>query len=335
MYSRLNYLRLLLAWAVMAFHLHVLQFPLAGPLAVWCFFVISGFLVSKILYEKYRHRPGDFIRNRFLRIFPTYWVALAIGVLLGVLQPDGIANFSSMPVRYQEWLRNIVIFGLDSPPRVVGPAWSLAIELNWYLIFFIGSFLPRKWLLVFLAANLVLPLVIVFLFDDTVYKLGAGFAFSLGALAYHSDFRVPKTVQIAAALLVPVMLFVMPIYCGVSAFAMKSPGANASMLGVAVMLFAALPWFAGGDKSGRLSNLAGELSYPIFVLHPFAGWLAARWLENPGYGWPLLCVATLICLMMSIVVVWLVERPIAMVRSRIRDRSPRSKQIPAATSPLP
>ena len=48
--------------------------------AVQCFFIISGYYMALILNEKYRG-PGStktFYGNRFLRLFPAYWVTLFV-----------------------------------------------------------------------------------------------------------------------------------------------------------------------------------------------------------------------------------------------------------------
>lgn len=85
-------LRLLLAFGVL--ETHVFQFlgqPVTGGVglvsghdAVLIFFIISGFYMALILHEKY-NRPGDygqFLLQRFLRLYPAYLVVL--GVLVGM-----------------------------------------------------------------------------------------------------------------------------------------------------------------------------------------------------------------------------------------------------------
>lgn len=53
--------------------------PSAGLLAVGGFFVLSGFLIARS-YESVG-RPGRFLWHRFLRIFPGFWVCLAVTAL--------------------------------------------------------------------------------------------------------------------------------------------------------------------------------------------------------------------------------------------------------------
>ncbi|MFT4572499.1 MAG: peptidoglycan/LPS O-acetylase OafA/YrhL, partial [Candidatus Binatia bacterium] len=174
MYSRLNYLRFVLAWAVLAYHAFLPAFPMAGMLAVWCFFLISGFLVSNILYGRYNNRPKDFLTNRFLRIFPTYWTALFLGLCLVLYQadtPPGLPFELFAPSTFIQWWRNIFLFGSAGThifQWVVAPAGSLSLELTWYLILFVGSFFPRKWLLTFLFAMLTVPFILALHFDESI-----------------------------------------------------------------------------------------------------------------------------------------------------------------------
>ena len=78
-------LRLLLAISVITTHCGpCLGFsPLGGVEAVQTFFMISGFYMAMILTEKYRG-PGSyrsFLINRFLRIYPLYWIALILTLI--------------------------------------------------------------------------------------------------------------------------------------------------------------------------------------------------------------------------------------------------------------
>jgi len=65
-----------------------------GQLAVEAFFIISGFYIALILNEKYIKVNNSywlFISNRFLRIFPYYWLVLIITLVCAL----SITNFGS------------------------------------------------------------------------------------------------------------------------------------------------------------------------------------------------------------------------------------------------
>jgi peptidoglycan/LPS O-acetylase OafA/YrhL len=69
-----------------------------GPGAVWLFFVISGFLITTALSEKYSDAGGlrHFYWNRAIRLFPSYWTWLI--VIIG-LQSLALPHFDApMPI---------------------------------------------------------------------------------------------------------------------------------------------------------------------------------------------------------------------------------------------
>src|SRR6267154_1532992 len=84
-YMSMGLLRLIFALFVLIYHCG--QFDsigfMQGPEAVQSFYIISGFYMGLILNEKYvtANSYKLFISNRFLRIFPTYWIVLVLIVL--------------------------------------------------------------------------------------------------------------------------------------------------------------------------------------------------------------------------------------------------------------
>ncbi|MCB1844568.1 MAG: acyltransferase, partial [Halioglobus sp.] len=275
MYMRLNYLRFLLAWTVLAFHANFFAIPLAGQLAVWCFFLISGFLVSEILYDTYRNRPGDFLKNRFLRIYPVYWVSFALGLALIIFLPhvsrEGVANLY-WPQAYRQWFWNLTLFGASAEAGFMWtarPAWSLAVEMQWYILLFVGSFIPRSLLLGFFVLVLATPAILHFQFEEKYLTNGAGYCFALGALAYHLKPRIHPLIQGISLALLPLFLFATPLYLQINAFEFSNTWVWLHFMIVPLLLFLALPWLSKKSKTSRLSELTGQLSYPLFLTHTY------------------------------------------------------------------
>ncbi|MCB1211798.1 MAG: acyltransferase family protein, partial [Verrucomicrobiales bacterium] len=81
-------MRLLLAAAVVIGHTAPIDWlPMAGAgMAVKLFFVVSGFYMGMILTEKYADQLSGrwlFYSNRFLRIYPLFWIVLILEVVSG------------------------------------------------------------------------------------------------------------------------------------------------------------------------------------------------------------------------------------------------------------
>jgi hypothetical protein len=56
-----------------------------GWIAVEAFYIVSGFLITLVLVEKYRDRLFLFYSNRVLRLYPIYWICLILCLLVNVL----------------------------------------------------------------------------------------------------------------------------------------------------------------------------------------------------------------------------------------------------------
>lgn len=90
-------LRFLLAVSVILAHagkLFGFEF-VGGRIAVETFFMISGFYITLILNEKYIKANNSyklFITNRFLRLYPLYWVALILTLVCAAFIPNYTAN---------------------------------------------------------------------------------------------------------------------------------------------------------------------------------------------------------------------------------------------------
>jgi peptidoglycan/LPS O-acetylase OafA/YrhL len=123
-----------------------------GPLGVRLFFVLSGFLISSILFRcRDRIETGDetrgrmlrrFYLRRILRIAPVYYATLAV-----------ISIPPLLPVRetlcwHATYLSNVSIMLSHHWDRYDAHLWSLAVEEQFYLLWpWLALFLPRKHLL--------------------------------------------------------------------------------------------------------------------------------------------------------------------------------------------
>ena len=123
-----------------------------GYLGVNLFFVLSGFLITRILVQTRENRDyfSTFFRRRSLRIFPLYYAYLGSMILIyypyskwRVGEPYQI---DSHFLWYLAYASNIFWNPLDDPGLT--HLWSLAIEEQFYLVWpLVVFFTPRRWLL--------------------------------------------------------------------------------------------------------------------------------------------------------------------------------------------
>lgn len=133
--------------------------PPLGFFGVRVFFVISGYLITNLLIaERDRSgtvRLGRFYFRRTLRIFPAYYAMLAV-----------VAWAAIAPGAHWGWL--VAYASNFGPPQpvVLGHAWSLGVEEQFYLVWpvvvLIGG--RKAGLRIALGAILIMPIVRVLAF---------------------------------------------------------------------------------------------------------------------------------------------------------------------------
>jgi peptidoglycan/LPS O-acetylase OafA/YrhL len=163
--------------AVFAVHLYAPIFG-GGGWGVDLFFVLSGFLITKLLYEEY-DRVGAvdlraFYSRRFFRLQPAMAVLLLSAWITSytTFEPDG--DLIRRQVAYTGLLSgNLWALGEGFADRpVLGHTWSLGLEEQFYLVWpLLLAFLPAvafahprrflKIVAVFTAASIVVGRVVV------------------------------------------------------------------------------------------------------------------------------------------------------------------------------
>jgi peptidoglycan/LPS O-acetylase OafA/YrhL len=149
-------IRLLLAALVLLTHTagYPQGWPDLGLVAVMAFFAISGYLMPAAFERNYAgasfvRRSWRYALNRALRIFPLYWVVLALAIYLHA--DAGHPAFDHALDHPQVFAQNILLLGLNQAEvwgheiHFIGPAWTLDIELQYYVLIPFLVFAYRRW----------------------------------------------------------------------------------------------------------------------------------------------------------------------------------------------
>lgn len=131
-------LRFLLAFIVVLFH--ITRYVFLGHWAVYVFFMLSGYWVSRMYVEKYQNMPNsyfEYIKSRLLRLYPVNFLALVSGSIMAYFYSDYLLFFFSNSV-FKIILNSfsqIFFLGCNiSKNLLLPPAWSLDIELQFYIL---------------------------------------------------------------------------------------------------------------------------------------------------------------------------------------------------------
>jgi peptidoglycan/LPS O-acetylase OafA/YrhL len=273
------------------FYHSALGFP-GGYVGVDVFFVISGYLITKIIYDlalEKRFSLLDFYSRRIRRLFPalfTMLLAVTCWSATHMIWTD-LRNFGGSLVAAATYLAN-VFFYLSSGyfveaarTRPLLHTWSLGIEEQFYiivpfLIFGLARFVPRRLHVPLIAGLSVLSFALCvwltrhatnaafYLLPSRAWELGLG-----GALAIWAPpvYRFHWLSQLLCAAGVAAILFAVLTFGAGTPF----PGWAAAFptMGTAAVLSA-------GGKSGALIErllatppftFVGKISYSLYLWH--------------------------------------------------------------------
>jgi len=267
---------------VVVFH-HVTRIEV-GKAPVLVFFALSGYWVHRVWTARYastRHPWLTFAVSRWWRIAPV--MALAGAACLAAMVATGDALVPAVlahPVR-QAFSTLFVLGYAQMPVRPIGPAWSLDIEMQFYLVAPLLALVVRRTgalaaLLVGALANVAgLALYPELALDTFVVP------FVLGMVAAQHQWRVSPRVGEAGqalAILLVAAIWLSPWREGLLGSAAGSWWPQLNM-GLAVLL---LPQalVSVQSRGGPRDGLWADQSYIVYMLH----WPAIVLLR--GIAWP-------------------------------------------------
>jgi peptidoglycan/LPS O-acetylase OafA/YrhL len=300
---------------------HLWDGMIHGPAAyaVWGFFALSGFLMTNVLQRKYGSSAEglvDFGVNRFLRIFPAYWVACALGALAIWILPRHGINLTALnpqfawPQGWSTWLSNAALIPLPVSGLFVPVSGALAVEVGAYLLMPLMAFSrPAAWL------GLILSLVL---------NCSHGFAPATFAVRY-SSFLTAFWVFAFGALLVhyrPVLrrleaplLSVLAWLANGLVWLWYDPWPWSYGLYFSVLLSGWVALSLASRKTGEIDGWFGDFSYPVYLFHTVAGVFV--WLFMPQQRTlPFFLVSFAVTMLVSWLVVVGIDRRIDGLKRR-------------------
>lgn len=323
-------LRAIAVISVLLFHLGYLT---NGYLGVDIFFVISGFLITNIIYTSAHKNEFSIIKfyeRRIRRIFPLLFLICLIALLAGivVMLPEDLENLSQSVIASNFSINNILMYitsgnywATRNDFKPLMHTWSLGIEEQYYIIYpFIFYFLQRtkaKYS-VYIVAILTVVSLSAFLiqsdFSSKFYLIQYRFfELSIGGLGaiylYHLDSEKPKfnSYWLYVSITITILLVAVPILS-------IKPFLNVLItLSTAGILVIGSQYFnKKGIYNTMFGNKAivgiGKISFSVYMWHQLIFAFARyTFIEEMTVLWSM--ILTLITLGLSIVTYNLIENP--------------------------
>jgi peptidoglycan/LPS O-acetylase OafA/YrhL len=378
---KLGTIRFLLALSVVAAHVRNLPFSveLGSLLAVQAFYVISGFLIALVWTNKYRRQPRGlllFYTNRAARIYILYWVVLVLSIVLAQIIKTTTHNypayFGSQPhalLPYRIFI-NAFIFGSswaywlgfddssglyftmdfttsDYPVwglMALAPAWTLDLELTFYLLAPLLVNLRLRYIFGLIAASLIARFAWYAMGHDIDPWNYRFFPFEIGLfLAGVATYRVWSALEWKPNSAVLAILFLGLVISILDYSDLGlSHGAYASFAYLFVFA-AAIPYVFELTKSWKVDRFLADMSFPLYLAHwPVSGiWFYFRDYLHLSSIWPnyLGLVPAILSVAAAALLVIFVERPVEKWRqSRLtqqKDAAPVAAAVSAAPEMVP
>jgi peptidoglycan/LPS O-acetylase OafA/YrhL len=314
-----------------------------GTYAVFGFYVLSGYLMTFIMHHNYGyHLEGRkrFVINRLLRIYPPYYMAILISIVLLWVFGDQVTQFKStiyMPSNFWEYMQNIfLVFPPRAEPRLSPPTWALTIELFYYACICWGISKSKKITWFWLVGSVLFTIFLLWTKAPWVERYftisAASLPFSMGAIIYHYKDELSKWFK-QLKLNNPLMWMGLMCLNFLTFYSIETitdipvtlwVGFYINLIILACLLIVLLE-FKSEKISRKVDSTIGNYSYPIYLVHYQAGALLFGLLGNylevaflTAKGMLFLLLSILITFIISYLIIQFIDRPIERVRRKIK-----------------
>jgi peptidoglycan/LPS O-acetylase OafA/YrhL len=281
----------------------------SGAAGVDLFFALSAFLITSILLREQEESGGISLRRfylrRILRIWPLYFLLIAVGIVLAHTMAK-----QSLPwyyvAGYLLFVGNWVHAVFGRPESICSPLWTVSIEEQFYLIWpLLMKMLRRR--------GMIVAAIVTFLLA-TVCRVGFMLAGSSGGFIYYGS--VSRCDSLALGILLALFADRLPRltrsvrwlllaggllgWVASSAWLNEQPGpVDIRMvlgrlivsLAAGAILYACLHSHSKLVRGEWVVRL-GKISYGLYMLH-LTGILIMLSLFHPVWGWQLLATKAL------------------------------------------
>lgn len=312
--------RFVLSLFVAISHLWAGMFGGPAAYAVWGFFVLSGFLMTEILRNKYGFTIKGLQRyafNRFLRIFPLYYLTFIVGILsIWILTKHGVKLTSLNPQFYlpesiSSWFANLTLLPLSNiGGRPVPVSGALAVEIGSYILIPLMAYSRNAaWLGTFLS----LILNFKYGMDVTAFParysdfLTGYFAFAVGTLINHYKNELEQIVMPKISLLI------WGIHCLLIGVINTWPWTYGLYVSVILSAWVVISLYK--IEISKIDTLLGDLSYPVYLVHTtVAAWFLLTFDQSRSFTF--FIVSFVVTIFISWILLIVFDHPIQKLKKK-------------------
>lgn len=243
-----------------------------GRAGVDLFFIISGYIMCYVTFNK-RVEVFSFIKARFVRIVPLYWVLTTIALIASFIRPDLVNSTTALKVS----ILDSYFLWPGSSYYLIENGWTLSYEFYFYFIFSLGLFFSstlKYWLpSIILFSSVLLGVLYQFIGDYSQFLTDSMLLeFVYGIIVFSLHQKIKFNTYISVLLLFfAISLLVYENLNGVFT------DIRAVNFGIPFLIFfiamlsleETLQRFRNNTFS-RIIGCIGDSSYSLYLIHPFA-----------------------------------------------------------------
>ena len=331
-------LRAIAVTSVVVYHAFPRTLP-GGFIGVDIFFVISGYLISGILFKEFESATfsySEFYDRRIARIFPALISMLFAFFVVGwaAMQPADFARLGKEANAGALFIANLALwretgyFDIGSNAKPLLHLWSLGIEEQFYILWpvLLSSTRHKRGLLLRAsvlvgALSFIVNVATIKLYPDAAFYSPASriwelmFGSILAYVALHHGDKLTRGQNIRSVfgfVCISASLFVFDSSTSFPGWAALAP-----VFGSVLLISSPDAWPNRSALSFRLARWIGWISYPLYLWH----WPVLYFVTN--YGWlskygdtTSRAIAMAISVLLSVGTYALIEKPIRFGRLR-------------------
>jgi peptidoglycan/LPS O-acetylase OafA/YrhL len=252
-----------------------LELGMNAGFAVMFFYIISGFLISTGLSNKYPATglgTRRFYQSRFIRIFSLYWPTLLLMFVafnfwgwFGALSVgDKFTNLFIVGMDWRIMFASYPDWHWDAAAPFFHQAWTLGAELTFYLA---APFILRSWKI---ALSLLVASAAVrgYLIETTVFDGRWTYLFLPSTFLFFLIGHFAQAISRRWTMLRSGKCGAVLLGCSVTCLMIGSAAWDSLQFWISALCFAAsLPGIFAATKQSAFLNALGDLSYPVYLVH--------------------------------------------------------------------
>lgn len=272
-----------------------------GDIGVSFFFVLSGFLITSILYfekkTKNKINITNFYARRILRIWPVYIIVLIASIILASLNLENLPYSVGFKADYLPWyfglISNFYLIKFGGISVVLAILWSISAEEQFYLIWpLIISFVKEKFIPLLLTIIIIAATIFRFINADN-YNVVYYSTFSvvsdlaIGALVGFLIFKKPELKNKITSffnrknVIILYIIFIGILYIKMFPFKVLTGSLNSIYIALLPVIFSILFMLiileqnyseSSLFKANKIKSITylGQISYGLYAYHAIA-----------------------------------------------------------------